>query len=339
MTFSLSSPPPEWAPQDVLMIGWPSHVDPWGNPFSKARAEIAAMANTILETVPTNSLTPTRVILVVDGEEAEQAAREAVPAAAIINTPCGDTWLRDTSAIFSRENGTLKARSFRFNGWGEKYIYPGDEDLSIRLADIHGAELTELDFVLEGGSVDWDGEGHLLTTDECLLNPNRNPGWSRSDAETALKTAFGARDIIWIGEGLLNDHTDGHIDNVARFIGPGHVLCQEANGMDDPHADRLGGVEQTLRRYRDSDGRTLMVSTLPSPGRVLDDDGDIVPASHMNFVITNQAVIVPVYNEEGDTAVTALKAHFPDRAVIGRPAKNILTGGGAFHCISQQIPA
>ena len=321
------------------MIGWPSHVDPWGEPFYEARIEIAALANAILETVPTNGMRATGVTLVADGEEAEQAARKAVPGAAIINTPCGDTWLRDTSAIFSRVDGPLKARSFRFNGWGEKYIYPGDADLSGRLADIHGAELTALDFVLEGGSVDWDGEGHLLTTDECLLNPNRNPSWTRRDAEMALKTAFGVKDIIWIGEGLLNDHTDGHIDNVARFVGPGHVLCQTANGADDPHAERLAGIEQTLRQYRNSDGHALKISTLPSPGCVLDEDGDPVPASHMNFVITNQAVIVPAYNEQGEKAVAALKALFPDRAVMARPATHILTGGGAFHCISQQIPA
>ena len=338
MTHALSSPPPEWAPQDTLLIGWPSHFDPWDTPFETAREEVAALANAILSQKPTNGLPQTGVTLVLEGEAAETAARKMVPGASIINTPCGDTWLRDTAPIFSRRNGVLETRRFRFNGWGEKYIYPGDADLSARLVSHFETPDTPLDFVLEGGSVDWDGEGRLLTTDECLLNENRNAGWSRAHATEQLQRAFGVKDVVWIAQGLLNDHTDGHIDNLARFIAPGHVVCQAPNGADDPHAERLLALEDTLRRYEGALGK-LTVSTIPSPGQVLDDEGEAMPASHMNFVITNQAVLVPAYNDEAHKAVEALQSFFPDRKVMASSSRAILTGGGAFHCISQQIPS
>jgi agmatine deiminase len=330
--------PPEWAPQDQLMIGWPSHFAPWDKPFEAAREEIAELALVILSTPSRTDERPTGVTLVVDGKEAEAAARKAVPGAGIINTACGDTWLRDTGPILAWQGSKLIARSFGFNGWGNKYIYPGDEDLSVRLSEVLGAKRADMPFILEGGSVDWDGAGHILTTDECLLNENRNPGWSREDAEAALKSAFGVSDVIWIAQGLLNDHTDGHIDNLARFVAPGHVVCQSAS-TDDPHKERLNAVEAELRSYRNRRGEALSVTTIPSPGSVMDEDGEPVPASHMNFVITNQAVIVPAYNDRAGLAVKALSTLFPARAVLSRPASATLTGGGSFHCISQQIPA
>jgi len=323
------------------MIGWPSHIGPWGSEsvLQAARLEIAGYANAVLDAGKEFQGGVTRVILVADGAASEAAALDAVPGVEVINIPCGDTWLRDTGPILSWRNGRLQARCFGFNGWGGKYLYPGDEDLSGRLALHLRAERHDMGFVLEGGSVDWDGDGLILTTDECLLNPNRNVGWTRDDAENALKTAFNVTDVIWIRDGLVNDHTDGHIDNLARFVGPGHVVCQTPNGEDDPHAVRLRGVQEALLSFRSSKGGSLKISTIPSPGRVLDEDGDIMPASHMNFVITNQAVIVPVYNDQASAAVEALKPLFPGRKVIARPAKSVLSEGGAFHCISQQIPA
>ena len=273
MKQNLKTPPPEWAQQDQLMIGWPSHFAPWGDPFEQARGEIAALANAILGAPCHMDVKPTGVTLIVDGDEAEAAARAAVPEAAIINTPCGDTWVRDTGPILSWAEGKLTARSFRFNGWGEKYIYPGDEDLSVRLSAALDARRVDFPFVLEGGSVDWDGEGRLLTTDECILNPNRNPGWRKSDAEMALKAAFGVQDVVWIGHGLLNDHTDGHIDNLARFVAPGHVVCQSAASESDPHGERLerrrGGPEviSGTGMVRPLDGDDLSRRRARSSGR------------------------------------------------------------------------
>ena len=338
MTTHLPSPPPEWASQDQLLIGWPSHFDPWGQPFTEAQKQIAAFANHVIAAAEGFSGKATEVVLVLEGDKAEVKARAMVPGAKIINIPCGDTWVRDTAPVFSRVKGQLYARSFRFNGWGEKYIYPGDAELSVAIAERLKARRIDQNFVLEGGSVDWDDTGCLLTTDDCVLNPNRNGNWSRDEAETALKNALGMQHIIWIKDGLLNDHTDGHVDNIARFVGSKHVICQSAQS-DDSHAERLRAIEETLRNWRSPEGEALTVTTIPSPGRVLDEDGDFVPASHANFAVTNQAVIVPAYNQFAEDAVAALQPLFPGRKVVASPADAVLTGGGSFHCISQQIPS
>jgi agmatine deiminase len=338
MTEILPKLPPEWAPQERLLIGWPSHPAPWEEPFEAAREEVASLAKHLINAGKSYPSEATEIVLVVDGHVAEAAARKMVPGAEIINLPCGDTWVRDTAPIFSRDGEKLHARSFRFNGWGGKYVYQGDAELSEALSGRLADDMTRFDFILEGGSVDFDGAGHLLTTEDCLLNVNRNKGWTREIAEARLKDAFGVEHIIWLKDGLLNDHTDSHVDNIARFLAPGHVVCQAAQ-PDDPHAERLKAVEADLRNWRGAGGEALTVTTIPSPGRVLDDDGGVMPASHMNFVITNQAVIVPVCNDRGYDAVEALKPFFPGREVIASSAQAILTGGGAFHCISQQIPA
>jgi agmatine deiminase len=184
-----------------------------------------------------------------------------------------------------------------------------------------------------------DGEGTLLTTRQCMININRNPNWTEAAAEAALKSALGVEKILWLDEGLAHDHTDGHIDNLARFIAPGRVVCQAPWGDDDPNADVLEEIALSLAAMRDAKGRKLDVVRIPSPGLVVDEDGDSIPASHMNFVIGNSVVVVPVYSGSGDDAVNALAPLFPGRRVVGLSANAILTGGGAFHCITQQEPA
>lgn len=339
MTTKLSTLPPEWARQTRLLIGWPSDGELWEDHLEPAQAEVAAFANHVLAGGRDGVEDAAAVTLVAYGAEAEAAARAAAPKAQVFNTPMGDTWLRDTGPLFSRVNGRLAARRFQFNGWGEKYLFEPDKDISVRLAADQSATLTELPFVLEGGSVDWDDNGWLLTTEECLLNPNRNIGWTRDIAEEKLCDALGMSEVIWITQGLVNDHTDGHIDNLARFVGPGHVVCQSPNGADDPNADRLLAIVEELRSWRSKDGSALTVSLVPSPGLVEDEEGEAMAASHMNFVITNGVVVLPVYNEKGADAVKALTPLFPGRTVVASSAKAILSGGGAFHCISQQIPA
>ena len=179
-----------------------------------------------------------------------------------------------------------------------------------------------------------DGTGYALTTAQCLMNPNRNKGWTRATAEAALHNAYGVDHVVWIDDGLLNDHTDGHIDNIARFVGPAHVVCQSPNGADDPNAATLRAIERQLRAIP-----AFTVTTIPSPGLVKDTEGTIVPASHMNFIIGNDVVVVPVYNEKGAEAVAALAPLFPTRKVIGLSSVALLGGGGSFHCITQQEPA
>ncbi len=202
--------------------------------------------------------------------------------------------------------------------------------------------MQRFDFVLEGGAVDHDGEGTILTTRQTLLNPNRN-GWTKAQAEAALAAAFGAKKVIWIDEGLKNDHTDGHIDNIARFVGPGRVVCQAPAGDDDPNRVTLDAIAATLEGATDSSGRRLQVTRIPGVGLYRNALGEVSPASHMNFVIANGLVVVPVYGTPTEEAALAgLRAVFPDHKVIGVSSRGLLgcgtAGGGSFHCITQQEP-
>jgi agmatine deiminase len=235
--------------------------------------------------------------------------------------------------------GGLVSARFRFNGWGEKYVLPHDAEVSKNIAA--SADLPERveDFILEGGAIEVDGEGTVLTTEQCLLNPNRNPSLSRDEIEAKVKAAFGASKVLWVKEGLLNDHTDGHIDTIARFVAPGVVVAMHSESESDPNAAVLASIVAELRAMTDAKGRPLTVITVPSPGRVEDEDGEVMPASYVNFYIANTTVIVPTYGVEADArAVEAIGRIFAGRTTIGVRAKEVLEGGGAFHCISQQQP-
>jgi agmatine deiminase len=218
-------------------------------------------------------------------------------------------------------------------------VLDGDEDVAAQIAAASGKPLTQHDFILEGGAIDHDGFGCILTTRQCVLNANRN-GWNEAQAEAALAEALAARKVLWLGDGLLNDHTDGHVDNLARFVAPGVVACPVAFGRRDPNADVYDATARALSQMTDARGTPLQVMRIASPGRLDDGSGGIAPASHMNFVIANKAVICPIYEEQaGAFALEALKSLFPERQVIGLPSRAILTGGGSFHCITQQEPA
>jgi agmatine deiminase len=248
----------------------------------------------------------------------------------------GDIWLRDTGPIFA--GGA--AQAFRFNGWGGKYRLEGDDAVAGQIAAGSDTPLAPHDFILEGGAIDHDGAGTVLTTRQCLLNPNRNPDWTEARAEAALAEALGARKLLWLGDGLANDHTDGHVDNLARFIAPGVVAVPVAWGRGDPNAQAYDAAARDLAAMTDAEGRALMVARIPSPGWIEGAEGGAAPASHMNFIIANQAVIMPIYEPRpAELALQALEALFPGRTVIGLPSTAILTGGGSFHCITQQEPA
>jgi agmatine deiminase len=247
----------------------------------------------------------------------------------------GDIWLRDTGPIFT---GPGEAAAFEFNGWGGKYNLEGDDEVAAQLAQ--GAHLTRHPFVLEGGAVDHDGEGTALTTRACLTNPNRNRGWREDDVEQALSQALGVRKVLWLDQGLMNDHTDGHVDNLARFVAPGVVACPAAFGEDDPNANAYDAAARALAGMTDVEGRRLEVVRVPSPGRTMSEEHRVMPASHMNFIIANEAVIAPIYDvRAGAWAVEALEVLFPRHKVVGLPSRALLSGGGSFHCISQQEPA
>lgn len=330
MTIRTFTLPPEWAQQDALWTAWPSHDDEgrWHGPLLElARAEVAAMVRYAAAGQAVNVLAM--------GEDAVNSARAAIgDVANIISAKFGDLWLRDTGPIFVWNKDSLLALRFKTNGWGGKYLYEFDDIVGDTIAEKAKAEILRNDFILEGGSIETDGAGNLMTTRECILNPNRNPGWSQDDAEKYLKHAFQVERIIWLDDGMLNDHTDGHIDNIARFVGPNHAVCQRAYGEDDPNAQTFKNIYKSLK------DAGLEVTQIPSPGLYRGADGEIAPASHMNFIITNAAIIVPVYGRASeDEALSILQGIFPHRLVVGSSSKAILTGGGSFHCITQQQPS
>ena len=336
--------PPEWAPHRAVWIGFPSHGELWEEDLEPARAEVAAFALAVHAEGRGEE-----VRLVAADPQSARAAAARAPFATIVQEPFGDIWLRDTGPLLTVRSykvnrapdgrgcimgleRELSAASFRFNGWGGKYELEGDDTLGPRLAATIGLDAERFDWVLEGGAIDMDGTGLAVTTEQCLLNPNRNPGVSREETERRLRDQLGIDRLLWLGEGLLNDHTDGHVDNLARFVGEGRLALPAAAGADDPNA----AVYEDARRRALAFG--LEVVEIPSPGRV-ERDGEIVPASYMNFYIGNAAVVVPLYGAPNDeAAVAAVQKLFPGRRAVGLQADHVLTGGGSFHCISQQVP-
>jgi agmatine deiminase len=321
--------PPEWARHEWVWIGFPSHVGLWEDDLETARAEVIAFAHAI----HANGKGEAVRLVAANAEAATIARSMAEPDIEIIEERFGDIWLRDTGPIILKDKNERVAASFRFNGWGGKYDLPGDDTVGSGLAVQASVPLRQHDWILEGGAIDVDGSGLAVTTEQCLLNPNRNPGLNRKEIEERLCADLGIDHLLWLGEGLLNDHTDGHVDNLARFVGEGRLAIPVPSGSDDPNADI----------YKDAWARAkafgLEIVAIPSPGLIIRDDA-IVPASYMNFYIGNAVVVVPLYGSANDeAAVQAVGALFPGRKAVGIRADHILTGGGSFHCISQQVPA
>lgn len=315
--------PPEWAPQEWLWIGFPHDAREWSGYFARAQEQIAAFANAVAE-----SGQPVR-LLVRDAANEARAASLVSAAVELERRVYGDIWLRDTGPLVRTDGSALRCG---FNGWGGKYEMPGDDSIGAELARDAGLAVERRDWVLEGGAIDGDGTGLVVTTEQCLLNPNRNPHLSREEIEARLERDLGFDRVLWLGNGLLNDHTDGHVDNLARFVAPGRLALPVAAGPDEPNA----GVYADARSRAGAFG--VEIADIPSPGLVT--RGDFIePASYANFAITSHLVVVPTFGSLHDEeAVAAIAALFPDRATVGLPADAVLAGGGGFHCASQQMP-
>ena len=323
--------PAEWAPHRAVWIGFPSHPELWLDDLGPAQAEVIAFA----EAVNADGAGEHVILVAATDDAAAQARARLRPLAReqVITAPFGDIWLRDTGPILVAGDGRLEARDFAFNGWGGKYDLPHDDTIGAHLAERLGVPARTCDWVFEGGAIDVDGTGLAVTTEQCLLNPNRNPGLSRAGVEAALNRDLGLDRVLWLGDGLLNDHTDGPVDNLARFVGPNRLLLPVAAGDDDPNAAIFADARARAAAFG------VEVVDMPSPGRIEGEDGDPIPASYMNFYIGNAAVVVPLYGAANDAAaLDALRPLFPGRRVVGLRADHILTGGGSFHCISQQVP-
>jgi agmatine deiminase len=318
----------EWAPHELVWIGFPSNPHYWGEPLAEAQMQIAAFANAVHDGGRGET-----VHLIADGEDAATIARDLVEDGVIVEARAiGDIWLRDTGCIIVGNGNERRARKFGFNGWGQRFDYPGDQTIGEELATATGLQVDMCDWVLEGGSIDVDGEGLAVTTADCLLNRNRNPLLGAEEIAERLNRDLGIDRLLWLGDGLANDHTDGHVDNLARFIAPRHLVLPEARGDDDPNT----AVYAAARARAEAFG--VDVTTLPSVGR-FEQDGEVVPASYMNFYIGNSVVVVPTYGSRfDDDALAELAPLFPDRTIVGLPADAVITGGGSFHCSSQQVP-
>ena len=333
--------PAEWEPHRAVWLAWPSHAELWGDEeLALAQDEFVGLCEAIVG--PERTGEALEIVCRTEADEAAARARLGPLGARTHRAEYGDIWLRDTAPIFVDVGGAIRPQVFRFNGWGGKYELPGDAALGGAIAGFSGLPAEHHDLVLEGGAIELDGEGMLLTTKQCLQNPNRNPALSVAALEARLRTLFGVETILWIEEGLLHDHTDGHVDTIARFVAPGRVVCMAPSGPDDPNRAVLDRIAAELSAMRDARGRALEVVRIPSPGRVVGrvgEDEDVMPASHVNFYVGDEAVVVPVYGTAWDeAAVAALAPLFPGRRVVGRRCRTILEGGGGFHCITQQEP-
>ncbi len=318
--------PPEWHPQRWLWVGFPHLAEEWPGYFERAQEQIASFASAVAESG--------QDVRLVVRDLANRARAEALCSGKVKLEVrrFGDVWLRDTGPLVAARGELHVAKRFGFNGWGGKYLMDGDQEIGAELAHDAGLAVETADWVLEGGAIDSDGTGLVATTEQCLLNPNRNPELSRGEIEARLKRDLGFDRVLWLGDGLINDHTDGHVDNLARFVAPGMLALPRATGTDDPNAAIYADAKARAQAFG------VAVREVPSPGRI-EVDGRIEPASYMNFAVTSKLVVVPIYGSPHDAdGVAAIAELFPDRATVGIMADAVLGGGGSFHCASQQMP-
>jgi len=306
-----------------LQEEWPGHLH-------EAQCCVATLSRTIAEA----GNEP--VQLLVKNDEIEQRARTLIGESRnirYVRANYGDCWLRDTAPLLGHTaSGALGGLCFGFNGWGGKYEIAFDDEVSKWLTNRLEAERFECPLLLEGGALESNGQGTFLTTASCALNDNRNPGLTRGAFEEALAALVSMRRLVWLDRGLAHDHTDGHIDMIARFASVDTVFCMKAS-PGSPNEGVLRSIERDLR------ASGLSVLTLPAPRAVAARDGAALPASYCNFYIANEAVIVPVYEiPEDQAALREIANAFPGREVIGLPAADLLWGGGAFHCVTQAQP-
>jgi agmatine deiminase len=331
--------PAEWEPHHAVWLAWPFHLELWQENLPQAQKEFVSLVQTLNR--------HEKVKLLCHNAKSEEEARNNLTSVTNIDfhqVPYGDIWVRDTGCLFfvDQKKSSLAAKTFSFNGWGEKYTFPEDLLVAKQMATLAGSsDVQSSQWIVEGGALEWDGEGTVLTTRQCLLNKNRKHPKRQDEAafEETLKQELGVSSVAWITEGLLNDHTDGHIDTIARFIAPGVVICMESSNSEDPQKAQLRSILDDLKNVRLQNGKKLEIFTIPSPGAVLDEDGGVMPASYMNFYLGNNMAVVPTYqSRQDDLALKALEPLIKNRNLYPLPSLAILSGGGSFHCITQQEP-
>jgi agmatine deiminase len=341
--------PAEWDPHTAVYLVWPHNLETWPGNFAPIPGVFAKMA------VALAAFEPVR-IMVNESEQIEpvraMVAAEARGDAAIMSRvelfhlATNDSWVRDHGPIFVNKidpaaSGTVQiALDWMFNSWGEKYgAYDLDDVVPRRLGARYRFEVVEPGIVLEGGSIDPNGAGSMLTTEACLLNPNRNPRLSRAEIEDYLRTYLGVINVLWLGDGIAGDDTDGHVDDLARFVARDTVVTVVEDDPADANYAMLQDNLARLRAMRDERGTPLKIETLPMPPAVVY-DGTRLPASYANFYIANGGVVMPTFDCLADSIAAATLARvFPGRRVIGVPSTELVWGLGSVHCLTQQHPA
>lgn len=334
--------PAEWLPHRATWLAWPNNRETWPTQLETVREVWVRMMHVL---APNE-----QVILLVNDEPSEQDVLSRLKNVgafmaniSILRIPTVDVWIRDYGPTFLvRTDGEnlLALNDWIFNGWGRKYqAYEDDDRIAKDIASLLKVPVFNHPVVLEGGSIEVNGAGTCLTTEQCLLNRNRNPHMSRGEIEWFLKEALGVSHMVWLGEGIVGDDTDGHIDDIARFINPLTVVCVlEADSRDENYALLRENYER-LQGAHDQDGNSFSIVTLPCPAPVVY-EGSRLPASYANFYIGNEVVLAPIFDDPNDyKAVGILQELFPERRVVGLPCRAVVAGLGAIHCVTQQEPS
>jgi agmatine deiminase len=347
--------PAEWSRHDGCWMLWPERLDNWRDGAQPAQAAFAAVAHAIAAFEP--------VTVGASAAQFEFARAQLAPHVRVVEIASNDAWMRDVGPTFVIDaRGSRRGIDWRFNAWGGLdggLYFPWDADdlVAQKVLEIERTDRYRARIVNEGGAIHVDGEGTLLVTEQCLLNRNRNPALSREQIETELRAWLGVTHILWLGQGVFNDETDGHIDNLACFVRPGAVALTWCDARRDPMYAICRDAYERLAAARDARGRRLAVHKLPSPGPLYMSareargvlmrcgtqarpSGNRLAASYVNFYIANRGIVMPLLDARTDRAAVArLRALFPTRRVVGVPAREILLGGGNIHCITQQVPA
>ena len=334
--------PAEWEPHAATWLAWPHNEETWPGRLPQVREIFLRLIEALHQ--------HERIHLLVNdaasAEQVDQRIRERgfdAGAISLHEMPTADAWLRDSGSIFltgANPQQPLVASAWRFNAWGGKYAdLQADAGLAQRIAARLGVPCFEPGIVLEGGAIDVNGSGACLTTEQCLLHPNRNPGLQRADIERHLGATLGVCHVIWLGCGVVGDDTDGHVDDVARFVGPSTVVCALETDPQDANFASLQDNFRRLQAATDARGQPLDVVPLPTPGYV-GSPSERLPASYANFYVANGVVLVPTYDHPNDDhALSILRDLFPGRRVVGIPCEPLVWGLGAIHCVTQQQPA
>ncbi|NIQ94943.1 MAG: agmatine deiminase family protein [Desulfuromonadales bacterium] len=331
--------PAEWEPQDAVLIAWPHPESDWAPTLEEVEPVFLELAKAITHYED----------LIVVAPEAERLRRLFRGAGIdlerirIHTVPTNDTWCRDFGPITVFDSDGPHLLDFGFNGWGLKFAADHDNRVNRRLhaGGVFGATPLEIeDLILEGGSIESDGRGTLLTTSRCLLEANRNPALDARDIERTLRQKLGADRVLWLENGALQgDDTDSHVDTLARFCPDDTIAYVRCDTPDDPHYAELKAMENELRAFRDASGAPYRLLPLPWPPPCFDDEGHRLPATYANFLVINKAVLVPTYgSRQDDHALQAIEQAFPDRDIIGIDCLPLIRQHGSLHCVTMQIP-